>query len=52
MQELLKELSRKLNVESSVKFSGFVEEKLKPFYFKSADVFCLTFHQPNANPLV
>ena len=32
---------RKLGVERHVKFAGFVEEGLKPLYYKAADVFCL-----------
>jgi len=41
MRAELKELSKKLGVEKSVKFAGFVEERLKPFYYKAADVFVL-----------
>ena len=41
MEELLRELSIKLNIENNVHFSGFVDEKLKPLYYKSADIFCL-----------
>ena len=39
--ENLKMLSEKSGVEKYVKFAGFVEESLKPLYYKSADVFCL-----------
>lgn len=41
MKAELKRLSRKFGIEKYVKFVGFVEESLKPFYYKSADVFCL-----------
>ncbi|WP_414468850.1 glycosyltransferase family 4 protein [Methanobacterium sp. ACI-7] len=41
MQEELELLSKKLNINDSVTFSGFIPEKLKPFYFKAADIFCL-----------
>ncbi len=42
--EMLEELE-KLAVESGIKddviFTGYVDEGLKPFYYKSADIFCL-----------
>ncbi|MGP8321377.1 MAG: glycosyltransferase family 4 protein [Methanosarcinaceae archaeon] len=41
MRADLEELSKKLGVEKCVKFAGFVEERLKPLYYKAADVFCL-----------
>ena len=41
MREELKRLSKKLGVDKHIKFTGFVEEILKPFYYKAADVFCL-----------
>ncbi len=41
MQDKLEKLSNKLNIEKNVKFAGFVEEDLKPFYYKAADIFCL-----------
>ena len=41
MRADLEELSKKLGVEKYVKFAGFVEERLKPLYYKAADVFCL-----------
>ena len=41
MKEGLEMQSRKLGVERHVKFTGFVEESLKPSYYKAADVFCL-----------
>jgi len=37
----LEKLSKKLGVEKYVKFAGFVEERLKPLYYRAADVFCL-----------
>ena len=41
MRDELEELSKKLGVEKHVKFAGFIEESLKPLYYKAADVFCL-----------
>lgn len=41
MRAELEELSKKLGVEKHVKFIGFVEERLKPLYYKAADIFCL-----------
>ena len=41
MKEKLEMLSRKLGIDKHVKFTGFVEEYLKPFYYKSADIFVL-----------
>ena len=41
MRTELEKLSKKLTVEKYVKFAGFVEEGLKPLYYKAADVFCL-----------
>lgn len=41
MRAELEELSQKLGVEKYVKFAGFVEERLKPLYYRAADVFCL-----------
>ena len=37
----LERMCKKLNVEKYVKFAGFVEESLKPLYYKAANVFCL-----------
>lgn len=37
----LEMLSKRLGVEKNVKFTGFVEDGLKPLYYKAADVFCL-----------
>ena len=41
MRSELEELSKKLRIERYVKFAGFVEESLKPLYYRAADVFCL-----------
>lgn len=41
MKQKLEELTNKLGIRSHVRFEGFVEERLKPLYYKSADVFCL-----------
>ena len=41
MMDELKILSKKLGVEKNVKFTGFVEDGLKPLYYKAADVFVL-----------
>lgn len=37
----LEELSKRRGVDKYVKFAGFVEESLKPLYYKAADVFVL-----------
>jgi glycosyltransferase involved in cell wall biosynthesis len=41
MREELEKLCKKTGVEKNVKFAGFVEENLKPLYYRAADVFCL-----------
>jgi len=41
MQEELTKLAAELDIKSDVLFTGYVDEKLKPFYYKSADIFCL-----------
>jgi glycosyltransferase involved in cell wall biosynthesis len=41
MREELERLCKKMGVEKYVKFAGFVEEDLKPFYYRTADVFAL-----------
>lgn len=41
MGDELKYLSEKLGVDKYIEFAGFVEENLKPLYYKSADVFVL-----------
>ena len=52
MREGLETLSRKLCVERHVKFVGFVEESLKPSYYKAADVFCLSSTMLESFPIV
>jgi glycosyltransferase involved in cell wall biosynthesis len=41
MQHELINLAKKLGVDEGVSFSGYVEEELKPLYYKAADIFCL-----------
>ncbi|TDA30120.1 MAG: glycosyltransferase family 1 protein [Archaeoglobi archaeon] len=41
MKKELEEISRRLGIEKSVRFAGFVDEHLKPFYYRAADIFCL-----------
>jgi glycosyltransferase involved in cell wall biosynthesis len=41
MRKELEMLSKKLGVEKNVEFAGFVEENMKPLYYRAADVFCL-----------
>ncbi len=41
MQEELKKLAADLGVKDDIIFTGYVDEKLKPFYYRSADIFCL-----------
>ena len=41
MQEELTKLAAELGIKSDVLFTGYVDERLKPFYYKSADIFCL-----------
>lgn len=41
MREELEILSSNLGVEKNVKFVGFIEDGLKPLYYKAADVFVL-----------
>lgn len=41
MMEDLKMLSKKLDVQESVIFAGFVKRDLRVFYYKSSDIFCL-----------
>ena len=41
MRAELEELSKKMGIEKYVTFAGFVEERLKPLYYRAADVFCL-----------
>ncbi len=37
----LSNLSKELGVEKHVTFAGFVEDDLKPLYYKASDIFCL-----------
>jgi glycosyltransferase involved in cell wall biosynthesis len=37
----LKEAAKKLKISGDVIFTGFVEDKDKPLYYKAADIFCL-----------
>ena len=37
----LSDLSKELGVEKHVTFAGFVEDDLKPLYYKASDIFCL-----------
>ena len=41
MKKELEMLSKKLGIDKHIKFAGFVEEILKPLYYKAADVFVL-----------
>lgn len=41
MRKELEKLSTQFRIEDHVKFAGFVEENLKPLYYRAADVFCL-----------
>jgi glycosyltransferase involved in cell wall biosynthesis len=41
MRDELEMSSKSLGVEKNVKFAGFVEDSLKPLYYKAADVFVL-----------
>jgi len=40
LKESLKTLSVNIGVENVVNFCGFVDEKIKYYYFKAADIFC------------
>ncbi len=41
MRTELEELSKRLNVDNYIKFTGFVEDSLKPLYYRAADMFSL-----------
>jgi Glycosyltransferase len=41
MQEELTRLAVELGIKNDVLFTGYIDEKLKPLYYKSADIFCL-----------
>ena len=40
----VKRLAKKLGLDDSITFPGFVKESEKPLYFKAADVFTLPSH--------
>ena len=41
LRNRLEELSKELGIWERVRFTGFVEERLKPLYYKSTDIFVL-----------
>ena len=41
LRSYLLDLTRKLDTTDYVKFTGFIEERIKPYYYKSVDIFCL-----------
>lgn len=41
LRNRLEEISKKLGIWEKVRFTGFIEESMKPLYYKSADVFVL-----------
>jgi glycosyltransferase involved in cell wall biosynthesis len=41
MDNQLKETAKQMNISEDVIFTGFVEDNLKPLYYKAADIFCL-----------
>lgn len=41
MRYELEKLAKETRVQNSVVFTGYIEERLKPLYYKAADVFCL-----------
>ena len=41
MRKDLEKLSQKLGIKKNIKFTGFIEERLKPFYYKASDIFVL-----------
>jgi len=41
MRDELGKLAEKIGIKNHLKFVGFVEESMKPLYYKAADVFCL-----------
>jgi len=41
MRKELEKLSQKLGIKGNVKFTGFIEERLKPLYYKASDIFVL-----------
>jgi len=41
MKKELEMLSKNLGIKENVRFTGFIDDNLKLFYYKAADVFCL-----------
>lgn len=41
MRVELEKLTKKLGLERNIVFTGFINETLKPIYYKAADIFCL-----------
>ena len=41
MEKELTESAVEMGIKNDVLFTGYVDEELKPFYYKSADIFCL-----------
>lgn len=41
MEYHLRRLARELAIDGNVRFAGFVEERIKHLYYRSADMFCL-----------
>ena len=41
MRSELEKLAEKIGIKNHLKFGGFIEESLKPLYYKAADIFCL-----------
>ena len=41
MEDELKKLTRKWNIQDNIIFAGFVDKKRRSLYYKSADIFCL-----------
>lgn len=40
-KEELKKLTKKMDLEKNVRFEGYIKEKIKPIYYKAADIFIL-----------
>jgi len=41
MRDELGKLAEKIGIKNNLKFAGFVEESMKPLYYKAADIFAL-----------
>jgi len=50
--EKYKKLSEKIRVQNYVKFTGYVFDDLKPYYYKAADIFVLPSTEVEVFPLV